>query len=195
MGSGGPERHRRQAIARRRPHLRRRISGAIPALQRSEQRKGRLGKLLGITADLLRGFAGAGMQLGGFTAVQSPARRSSARRGRAARRRRLRCCVVRVQGRDSVFKGKDLGVLGIRVQRSLAVIHGWAAHGEIGPITAPRDPVRVASRRGRCEGSWRLALQGPGWPTGQRDAARVKRGVRRRSRGRKEKVLTAGPAG
>ena len=40
-----------------------------------------------------------------------------------------------------------------------------------------------------------MALRGPGWPTGQRDAARAKRGVRRRSRGRKEKILTAGPAG
>ena len=50
----------------------------------------RLGKLLGVTTDLLRGFAGAGMQLGGgFTAAQSPARRSSARRGRAGFWRRL----------------------------------------------------------------------------------------------------------
>ena len=50
----------------------------------------RLGKLLGVTTDLLRGFAGAGMQLGGgFTVAQSPARQRSARRGRAGFWRRL----------------------------------------------------------------------------------------------------------
>ena len=42
MGSGGPERHRRRAIARRRPHLRRRSSasrGGITALHRSRSSK------------------------------------------------------------------------------------------------------------------------------------------------------------
>ena len=42
MGSGGPERHRRRAIAQRRPHLRRRSSasrGGITALHRSRSSK------------------------------------------------------------------------------------------------------------------------------------------------------------
>ena len=38
--------------------------------------------------------------------------------------RRLRCGIMRAQGRVSVFKSKDLGVLGVRARRSLAMIRG-----------------------------------------------------------------------
>ena len=79
MGSGGPERHRRRAIARRRPHLRRRVSGAIPALQGSEQRKTGLGSFLASR----RIFCGGSQGLGCSLVVDS--RRRRAQRGGARR--------------------------------------------------------------------------------------------------------------